>query len=358
MKPLIHLSELIERFGGTLIGEDIAISRIFSIERAQKGDLTFITQARYVKALEQSKASAVITSPKFPLDTDLPQIVTDDPYLYFANVSQLLNPRPVIRAGVHSSAVIGEHCQISESAEIQANVVIGDHVHIGEHVRIGAGSVIGNHVHIGAHTEIYPRVTIYDRSQIGKHCVIHAGAVIGSDGFGMAWGPEGWVDIAQIGRAVLHDYVHVGANTTIDRGALEDTVIEQGVRLDNQIQIAHNVRVGKHTAMAACVGIAGSTKIGAHCMIGGAGMISGHLTIGDKVHISGGTLVSSSLPEAGHYTAVYPLSTHQEWVKNAAQVRQIGRLRDRVRQLEQLLTKTFSFHQPSQSLEHSQESSQ
>jgi UDP-3-O-[3-hydroxymyristoyl] glucosamine N-acyltransferase len=219
-------------------------------------------------------------------------------------------------------------------------------VHIREFVSIGAGAVIGERVLlmagavveagavIGDDCVLHPRVVVHHGCVVGARCILHAGAVIGADGFGNAWAGDHWEKIPQIGRAVLGDDVEIGANTTIDRGALADTVIERGVRLDNLIHIAHNCRVGAHTAMAACVGVAGSTSIGANCMIGGAAMISGHLKIGDRVHISGGTLVAKNLDKPGQYTAVYPLATHKEWLGNAAHVRQLGKLAARVKQLE------------------------
>lgn len=337
------LSQIIERFGGILEGDDCAITGVAAPEHAQAGDIVFFSNPRYSQSIEHSKASAIIRKANMPLKTRAAQIVCSDPYAYFARVSQLFNPRPAVQAGIHPSAQIHESAKIHPSCDIGAFVSIGEGCDIGEYCQIQTGSIIGHHVKIGAKTRIFPRVTIYDGCELGQDCIVHAGAVIGTDGFGMAWGGDQWIDIPQIGRVIIGDNVIIGANTTIDRGTLSDTVIANGVRLDNQIQIAHNVHIGQHTAMAACVGVAGSTHIGANCMFGGAAMVSGHLKIGDRVHISGGTLVSSSLPEAGQYTAVYPLSTHREWVRNAAQLRQIDRLRERVRELEHHLTHTL-FH--------------
>lgn len=338
------LSQIVERFGGILEGEDCAITGVAAPEQAQHGDIVFYTNSHYQTILENSSASAIIRKANTPLKTCAAQIVCTDPYAYFARVSQLFNPRPALQVGIHPSAVVHPDAKIGEGCEIGAFVSIGEGTEIADHCQIQAGSIIGKHVKIGQGTRIFPRVTIYDTCEIGQSCVVHSGAIIGSDGFGMAWGGDQWIDIPQIGRVIIGNNVHIGANTTIDRGTLSDTIIANGVRLDNQIQIAHNVQIGEHTAMAACVGIAGSTKIGANCMFGGAAMVSGHLNIGDRVHISGGTLVSSSLPEAGQYTAVYPLSTHREWVRNAAQLRQIDRLRERMRELERHLTHTLSFH--------------
>jgi UDP-3-O-[3-hydroxymyristoyl] glucosamine N-acyltransferase len=224
--------------------------------------------------------------------------------------------------------------QVAASAEIREFVSIGAGAVIGERVLLMAGAVVEAGAVIGDDCVLHPRVVVHHGCVVGARCILHAGAVIGADGFGNAWAGDHWEKIPQIGRAVLGDDVEIGANTTIDRGALADTVIERGVRLDNLIHIAHNCRVGAHTAMAACVGVAGSTSIGANCMIGGAAMISGHLKIGDRVHISGGTLVAKNLDKPGQYTAVYPLATHKEWLGNAAHVRQLGKLAARVKQLE------------------------
>lgn len=331
-----HLSELVASLGGEWRGEDVRITAVAPLETAGAGDIAFLANPKYRQQLATCRASAVIVRAELAEQVPTNAIVAADPYLYFAKVARLLHPHPRYTPTIHPSAVIGEHSEIAPTAHIAAQVVIGAGVKIADQVVIHAGCVVGDGVEIGAGTVLHPRVTVYRDCLIGARCVIHSGAVIGADGFGMAWAgaEEGWFDIPQIGRVVIEDNVHVGANTTIDRGALADTVIEYGARLDNQIQIAHNVRVGKYTAMAACVGVAGSTRIGAYCMVGGAGMISGHLQIGDRVHISGGTLVAKSIREPGHYTAVYPLATHREWTHNAAQLRQLDRLYQRVKTLE------------------------
>ena len=220
------------------------------------------------------------------------------------------------------------------SASIGEHVVVGAGVQIGENVTLYPGCVIGDYVSIGDDSIIYPNVVIYRDCVIGKRAVIQAGAIIGGDGFGFAKDGECWVKIPQIGRVVIGDDVEVGANTSIDRGALDDTVIGNGVKLDNQIQIAHNVMIGEHSAMAGCVGVAGSTKIGRRCTVGGAGMIIGHLELADDVHISAGSMVTKSLRRAGQYTGIFPLEAHDAWLHNAAQIKRLAKLADRVADLE------------------------
>lgn len=333
-----RLSELVAALGGSYRGPDCCITRLAPLEQASEGDLAFLANPRYRNQVETSQASAIIVTAAVAdtLTGDRALIIAPDPYVYFARVARLLNPRPEARAGIHPSAVVSPEARVAASAEIREWVSIGAGAVIGERVIVHAGCVIGEGSQIGDDCILYPRVTVYQGVTLGQRCTIQAGAVIGSDGFGMAWtGAEtGWLTIPQTGGVRIGDDVDIGANTTIDRGALADTVIASGAKLDNQIQIAHNVEIGRHTAMAACAGVAGSTKIGAYCMVGGAGMISGHLTIGDRVHISGGTLVAKSIREPGHYTAVYPLASHRDWTHNAAQLRQIDKLFARVKTLE------------------------
>ncbi|HYC66169.1 MAG TPA: UDP-3-O-(3-hydroxymyristoyl)glucosamine N-acyltransferase, partial [Reyranellaceae bacterium] len=254
--------------------------------------------------LQQTRASAVILAPDSEKLTRLPRIVADNPYAYFARVSQLFNPL-VTQTGIHPSAVI------SPSATL------------GKNVSIGAGCVIGDDVVIGEESCLYPRVVIYRGCTLGRRVVVHAGAVIGADGFGIARDEERWIKIPQIGSVRIDDDVEIGANTTIDRGALDDTVIEEGVKLDNQVQVGHNVRIGAHSAVAGCVGIAGSADIGRHVTIGGAAMIHGHIRIADHVHVSAGTLITRSLTKPGTYTGIYPFDEHEAWKRCAARLRRL-----------------------------------
>jgi UDP-3-O-[3-hydroxymyristoyl] glucosamine N-acyltransferase len=331
------LKEIVTLLGGKIVGEDVAIERVASIAHATPMSITFIADNKYEKALKETKASAVILSKEHETKTDLPKIVTDNPYAYFAKVSALLNPPALIESGIHSTAIIGESVRLGEGVSIGAHVVIGNHVELGHHVVIGPGSVIGDQVAIGDDSKTGANVSIYHGSIIGKRCYFASGAVIGADGFGYASDQGAWVKIPQVGRVRIEDDVDVGANTTIDRGALDDTIIEQGVKLDNLIQIGHNCRIGAHTVIAGCVGIAGSADIGRHCMIGGAAMILGHLKIADKTTISPGTMITRSIKEPATYTALMPFQTHKEWLKTAAHIRQINSLNKRIEALEKIV---------------------
>lgn len=334
----LRLDEIVSRLGGELAGDgSVVVSQVGSLASAGAGQIAFIVNAKYRQQLRDTRASALIVPPQFAGETALPRIIHANPYAYYARVVGLLNP-PARRApGVHPSAVV--HSAVPPSASVGERVVIGENVAIGNNVTIYPGCVIGDGVSIGDDTLFYPNVVVYAHCVIGRRAVIQAGAVIGGDGFGFAKDGERWVKIPQIGRVVIGDDVEIGANTSIDRGALDDTVIGNGVKIDNQIQIAHNVVVGDHTAMAGCVGIAGSTRIGRRCTIGGAGMIVGHLELADDVHISAGTMVTKSLRQPGQYTSVFPLESHDDWLHNAAQIKRLARLAERVAELEKQLEK-------------------
>lgn len=338
MEPNYSLHEIAAHFGGELVGDgEIRVSRVSSLENAQCGDLSFLVDLKHHQLLKKTRASALLVGPQARDLSTLPRIVTDNPYAYFARVLSLLNPNVYFPAGVDASAVVDASASVPASVSICANAVIGRNVCFGENVVVGSGSVIGDGVSIGEGCLLHANVTIYHGCQIGKHCVLHAGAVIGSDGFGFADDNGRWIKIPQVGKVVIGDHVEIGANTTIDRGTLDDTVIEEGAKLDNLIQVAHNCHIGAHTVIAGCTGIAGSVKIGRHCRIGGAAMISGHLEIADGVTVSGGTLISKSVHEKGVYTAVMPLMTYRSWLKNASQIRHLEKLADRVKHLETVL---------------------
>ncbi|HEY0268749.1 MAG TPA: UDP-3-O-(3-hydroxymyristoyl)glucosamine N-acyltransferase, partial [Methyloradius sp.] len=278
MPKTYSLQEIVSILGGLLFdGDDTKISRVASITNAQPGHITFLRESKYRSQLATTKASAVILSPENQALTNLPRIVTENPYAYFARVSELLNPIQAYEGGIHQTAVVDVSAQIPASCHIAANVVIGSDVILGENVVIGNNCTIGKGVIIGENTTLQANVTIYHDCLLGKHCVIAAGTVIGADGFGYANDDGKWVKIPQVGRVMIEDHVEIGANTTIDRGALDDTVIETGCKLDNLIQIGHNCRIGAHSVIAGCVGIAGSAIIGKRCKIGGAAMILGHL---------------------------------------------------------------------------------
>ncbi len=333
---MFSLGELVARLGGELVGDaELVVRRVATLDQAGEGDLSFLANPRYASRLQASAAAAVIVAPDArDLLTDRPRIVAGDPYLYFARVAQLFNPPPPVEPGVHLLAAVASSVpasvQIGAGASVEADVVLG------EDVVIGAGCHVGRGVQIGAGTRLAPRATIHANCVIGARCIIHSGVVIGSDGFGFAREKGGnWVKIPQIGRVVIGDEVEIGANTTIDRGALDDTVIGRGVKLDNQIQIAHNVRIGDYSAIAGCVGIAGSTRIGARCLIGGQAGIIGHLDIADDVIVSAGTLVTKSIRKPGVYTGNLPVQGHAEWVRNFAHLRHLDAMNDRIRALEQ-----------------------
>ena len=304
----LTLGEIVARLGGRVAGDSSTVVRqVASLERAGDGHISFFTGKRYLAELAATRASAIILGPESEGDTRLPRIVAENPYLYFARVSQLFNPPLLQPAGVHPSAVV------SKSARL------------GARVSIGAGCVVGDDVTLGDDSCLYPRVVVYPGCTLGKRVIVQSGAVIGADGFGFADDGGRWVKIPQIGSVTIGDDVEIGANTTIDRGAMDDTVIEEGVKLDNQIQIGHNTRIGAHTAIAGCVGIAGSADIGRHCTFGGAAMILGHLKIVDHVNISAGTFVSRSILKPGTYTGIYPVDEHENWARAAAWLRRKGK---------------------------------
>jgi UDP-3-O-[3-hydroxymyristoyl] glucosamine N-acyltransferase len=333
MQAGLRIDEIIARLGGSLLGDgSVVVSQVAPLASAISGQIAFLVSPKYRQQLQTTCAAAVIIPPQFSAETSLPRIIHQNPYAYYARVVALFNPEPFRTRGVHSTAVV--HAAIPPSASIGENVVVGVGAKIGERVSLYPGCVIGDKVSIGDDSVLYPNVVVYHDCTIGKRAVIQAGAVIGGDGFGFAKDGECWIKIPQIGRVIIGNDVEVGANTSIDRGALDDTIIGDGVKLDNQIQIAHNVILGDHVAMAGCVGVAGSTKIGRRCTVGGAGMIIGHLELADDVHISAGSMVTKNLRQPGQYTSIFPLEAHDSWLHNAAQIKRLARLAERVAELE------------------------
>lgn len=331
-----RLDEIVARFGGRVLGDaSVQVNQIATLENAQPNNIAFLANSKYRSQLASTRAGAVILGEADAEATTQPRIVCANPYSYFAKLSAFLNPLPALAPGMHSSAVIGEGAHIDPTAHIAANVVIGAGARIGAQTVILEGCSIGAGVVIGSNVRLYPRVVIYHDCVLGNNVIAHSGVVIGADGFGIAMEEGRWLKIPQIGRVVIGDDVEIGANTTIDRGALDDTVIEEGVKLDNQIQIAHNVRIGAHTAIAGCVGIAGSAIIGKYCRIGGSAGILGHLQIADYVEIASFTLIGKSIRERGSYSGIFPFSSNQEWRKNAAHLRHLDALADRIKHLEQ-----------------------
>ena len=334
-RKFFKLGDIVRQLGGELIGDPhVRIHQVATLESARSTDIAFLAQSRYLPQLSQTRAAAVILGPEARDASSLPRIISANPYAYFAKVSMLLNPPAAVEPGIHKSAVVDKSARVAKSASIGACAVIGKEAQIADSASIGPGCFIGDGASIGAGSRLHANVTVYHECRIGARCIVHSGVVIGSDGFGIAKEEGVWKKIPQIGRVLIGDDVEIGANTTIDRGALDDTVIADGVKLDNQIQIAHNVRIGANTAIAACVGIAGSAKIGSNCALGGASMIYGHITLADNVNVSAGTLIMKSLEQPGTYTGVYPFSSHQRWLRNAAHLRQLDDLVKRVRELE------------------------
>jgi len=331
-----RLEDIVTRFGGSVLGNGgVLISQIATLDSASAHQIAFLANSKYRAQLDSTRAGAVILGAADADATTLPRIVCENPYAYFAKLSAFLNPLPHAVAGIHPTAVVGDGANIAPTAQIDAHVVIGDGAQIGAHSVIMAGCNIGASVVIGENSRLYPRVVVYHNCVLGNNLIVHSGVVIGADGFGFAMDEGCWLKIPQIGRVVIGNDVEIGANTTIDRGALDDTVIEDDVKLDNQIQIAHNVRIGAHTAIAGCVGIAGSATIGRYCRIGGSAGILGHLQVADYVEISSFTLVGKSIKERGSYCGIFPFSSTKVWRKNAAQLRHLDELADRIRQLEQ-----------------------
>jgi UDP-3-O-[3-hydroxymyristoyl] glucosamine N-acyltransferase len=330
------LADIAAQLGGDVLGDpQTRVSRVAPLVSAMDGDIAFLTNPKFRSQLGNCKASAVILRPDVADEFSGARIVTGNPYAYFARVTALLNPQSTSFSGIHPSAVL--ESSIPGSVAIGPNVVIGRGVTLGENVVIHAGCVIGDGVSIGDCSLLYPNVTIYYGCSIGRGCILHSGAVIGADGFGFAPDGEIWVKIPQIGRVLIGNDVEIGANTTVDRGTLEDTVVGDGCKIDNLVHIGHNCRIGANSVLAGCTGVAGSTVFGEHCIVGGAGMISGHLNIVGGTTISGGSTVMKSILKPGLYTSVQPLDTHEDWLRNASHIRRLAKLADRVAELEKKL---------------------
>lgn len=317
----LRLGTLVEALGGVLQGDaELLIEGLAPLDMAQPQHLSFLSHPKYQSQLAITNAGCVIVSPQFQAQaaTRGACIVTDQPYLYFARVTQLWKQhlQPATGPRIHPSAVIDPQAVVHPTA------------------RIGALCVVERGASIGADTELRSRVTVGEGCSIGSRCLVHPGVVIGADGFGFAPNAGAWEKIEQLGAVRIGDDVEIGANTCIDRGALQDTVIEDGVKLDNLIQIGHNVHVGRHTAMAGCAGVAGSAHIGAHCTVGGGAVVLGHLSLADGVHISAASVVMRSIRQPGHYTGIFPLDDNSSWEKNAAALKQLAGLRERIRALE------------------------
>ena len=333
----LTLAEIVERLGGEVRGDaTTVVTRIAALENAQPGAISFLSNPKYQKQLAQTRASAVILAEQAAAQSPIPCIVTPQPYLYFARLAQWLNPVARPPLGLHPDATSAS--AIPSSVAVGPGARIGAHVKLGQNITIGPNCVIGDDVELGDDCLLHAGCVLHACTRIGKRGIVHSGAVIGADGFGFAREQDGsWVKIPQTGAVWIGDDVEVGANTCIDRGAIENTVIEDGVKLDNQIQIAHNVRIGAHTAIAGCTGIAGSTVIGKRCTIAGASNIIGHLEIGDDVNILVASVVSRSIPRAGTYAGTVPSLSHDEWLRNYSHLRHLDSMADKIRRLEKRL---------------------
>ena len=332
------LADIAEKIGGKVHGDGtIAIERVATLEKAGPGAISFLSNPRYHRYLTNTQASAVILAAEHLDACPVNAVVVSDPYLGYARTVTMLNPPAEIHAEIHQAASISPHCVLHHTASVGAGCVVEQGATIGRHVVLGPGCYIGRDSRIGDGSRLTANVTVCHGSVIGERVQIQPGAVIGSDGFGLANDEGSWIKIPQLGRVVIGNDVEIGANTTIDRGALDDTVIEDGVKLDNQIQVAHNVRIGAHTVIAACTGISGSTRIGKRCVIGGGVGIVGHLEIADDVQITGMSFVHKSLTEAGVYSSGTPLEPTRQWRKNFVRFQKLDDLARRVRHLESLL---------------------
>jgi len=337
-----RLKDLVARFGGQLEGDpDTEITHVAPLERAGPADISFLSNSRLRAAAAHSRAGALILAPQDEAAVAAAyggaRIVTANPYAYFARTAQYLHAPAPPEPGIDPSAVVHPDARVDPTARIGPLVTIGAGAVVGPGAVIDAGCYVGPEAVVGARTHLFANVTFHARCVIGARGIIHSGAVIGTDGFGFANEGGVYVRIPQTGRVVIGNDVDIGASTTIDRGALADTIIEDGVKLDNQIQIGHNCHIGAHTAMAGCVGVAGSARIGKYCTFGGAAMVLGHLTIVDKVHVSSASMVSRSILEPGQYTGFYPLAKNADWEKSAAIVRNLSTMREKIRALEKTI---------------------
>lgn len=335
----ISLRELVERLGGALRGDandaEHRITRVGTLGEAQPEALSFLSNPHYRHLLANTRAGCVILAAADAEACPAPCIVTNNPYLYYARAVPLIYPPDPIASGCHPEATVSSRAEIASSASISVGAVLGAGAKLGEAVYVGPGCVIGERVSIGRGTRLNAGVTVIAAATIGEDCILHPGAVIGADGFGLAWNGANWERVPQLGSVIIGNHVDVGANTTIDRGTIGNTVIEDDVKLDNLIQIGHNVCIGAHTAIAGCTGISGSSTVGRNCLIGGQVGIAGHLTIVDGTVITGKTLVNHSIHRPGQYSGALPMDDSARWHRNSARFRRLDQLARRLRKLEQ-----------------------
>jgi UDP-3-O-[3-hydroxymyristoyl] glucosamine N-acyltransferase len=318
------LGELAVRFGLTLRGEpSLTVRSVATLSRANAGALSFLANSRYRRQLEFTRATAVILSAEDEGHCPVATLIDPNPYLAYARIATLMHPETAPEPGIHPSAVVAGGARIAASASIGPLAVIEEGAQIGERVWVGPGCIVQKGASVGADSTLRSRVNLYPGVILGQRCILHAGAVVGADGFGFAPNSGTWVKVPQVGSVRIGDDVEIGANTTIDRGAIDDTVVENGVKLDNQIQVGHNVIIGAHTAIAACTGISGSTVIGQRCMIGGMVGFAGHLTIADDVVVTGCSLVSASIKQPGSYSSGMPTVETRLWRRMVAHLRRL-----------------------------------
>jgi UDP-3-O-[3-hydroxymyristoyl] glucosamine N-acyltransferase len=328
------LGELAVRFGCTLQGNpDLRVTHVATLERADPQSVTFLANPRYRRFLAQTHAGAVILDEKSATECPVAAFITRNPYALYARIATVLHPAPPVIAGRHPSAIVDPSATIDPSASIGALAVIGARAHIGARCSVGPGCVLLEDVKLGADTRLVATVTLCNSVVVGERCLMHPGVVIGGDGFGLAPSEGEWLKVPQVGGVRIGDDVEIGASTTIDRGAIDDTVIENGVKLDNQIQIGHNVRIGAHTAIAGCSGVSGSTTIGARCMLGGMVGVAGHLTICDDVVVTGRSFVNSNIRKPGYYSGGITVDETTRFRKNAARFHRLDELARQVRRL-------------------------
>lgn len=331
----ISLGELATKYGCDLAGDpDVVVDNVAALPDAGPSALSFLSNPKMKQQLSSTKAAVVVLRPEDATDCPVAALISDDPYATFARMAAMILPLPAIEPGVHASAVVHESAEIAASAHIDAQVFIGERTLIGENVYVGPGTVIGPDCTIGDGCRFIANVSLPRKVTIGVRGVFHPGSVIGADGFGNATTSEGWVKVPQLGGVRIGNDVEIGSNTTVDCGALGDTVIEDGVRIDNLCMIAHNVHIGAHTALASMTGIAGSTRIGRRCMFAGQSGSVGHITICDDVIVSGKGMVSKDITEPGVYASSFPAENASDWNKNVARLRRISSLYDRVGKLE------------------------
>ncbi|MGI9317146.1 MAG: UDP-3-O-(3-hydroxymyristoyl)glucosamine N-acyltransferase [bacterium] len=339
----VQLADLAVRFGCEIHGDpDTVISCVAPLEAAEQGAISFLANPNYRKYLPDTVASAVILKKQFVSESPVACLIAEDPYLTYARIAAELYPETLANGQVHPGAVIGDSSIVPDSCEIAAGAVIGNGVTLGERVIVGPNSVLADNVTVGADTRFAANVSIYEDVEIGERCLFHSGAVIGADGFGIAQSPQGWVKVPQVGSVTIGNDVEVGANTTIDCGAIRNTRVGNGVKLDNLVQIGHNVVIGDHTVMASQSGISGSTKVGSRCVFGGKAAVAGHLEVVDDVILLAKASVSKSILKPGMYSNVIPAEEARTWRKIAGRIKRLDDMAERLKQLE----KDFNELQP------------